>query len=346
MVESTQFDSICAVSSDLPGSTDEHDDKIQLDQGQDTETAGELSTHSSAANTLPPLAPPQDLKISVSEGLPSFKPSHERSCACCDQLFALVFLASVGATLAFAGTWGWTTVLDAGALTNQYLSPGEERQILGTASILAVCAFALAMLLTKLLTTWPRAVAMLALWLSVAGVVTVTAASFNAGQVAIGLCGCAFASFCLVNAKTITQRIPFVVANLRVATAALAKHQEMYWLALLFTAVQVIWIVLCALAFLGVASQLKTAREQNYRNVLSALKQSGAECSDSSECASHLCLPPMNVITKVCGDPTLKHSGEQCSFDAECVSNLCVTLFSKPRCWGPTAGTPGSKASG
>ena len=77
------------------------------------------------------------------------------------------------------------------------------------------------------------------------------------------------------------SRIPFAVANLKVAAASIRKHPSTYCVAFLMLIVQIVWVFVWAFAFLGLTNHLGSTNANLLGN--------GAECNSNSDCASGAC---------------------------------------------------------
>lgn len=113
--------------------------------------------------------------------------------------------------------------------------------------------------------------------------VAIAAYGFLSGIFFLGVVGALLVLLNLCYVYAVRPRIPFAVANLRVAEAAISKHSTTYCVSIIFTIIQIAWVVLWSLAFLGVAEKLKNS------STSTGTLTNGSYCTSSSQCASNSC---------------------------------------------------------
>jgi hypothetical protein len=113
----------------------------------------------------------------------------------------------------------------------------------------------------------------------------------------------------------VQPRIPFAVANLNVAGAAIKKHPSTYLIAIVFTFVQIAWVLAWTVATLGVAGQLQSDNINGLAN--------GETCQFDSQCLSERCAP----ITK-------GSMNKECKFSVSPASGTATFFLLVSVYWG------------
>lgn len=156
--------------------------------------------------------------------------------------------------------------------SDSFLTSSEIKTVLGLAVGLCVIAGIMSLAMIKLAVKFAKTVITFALWFNVAISFALAVAAFLFGQIIIGaiLALLALLSFwyvfidvydCILlyirsYAQYAKKRIPFATANLVVVAAAVQEHQTMYCVALMVVVVQIVWVIVWALASLGLADKL------------------------------------------------------------------------------------------
>lgn len=137
------------------------------------------------------------------------------------------------------------------------MSADDTKTVIGIALGMAVFALIVSMAMVKLIVAYARCMILFVLWFNVGISFAFAAYGFAIGNIFVGVIGLLIALLNLCYARAVQHRIPFAVANLRVAEAAIAKHWSTYIVSIMFTIVQIVWVVVWSLALLGVANNLK-----------------------------------------------------------------------------------------
>lgn len=167
--------------------------------------------------------------------------------------------------------------------SSNVLSSDDTRKVIGIALGMAVLSVVLALLLVKLITAYARCMINFVLWFNVGIAVAVAAYGFSINNLFLGILGAIIALLNFCYARLVQHRIPFAVANLRVAEAAISKHKTTYAVAIVCTIVQIAWVVVWALALLGVANNVDTD------SASTGTLENGDYCTSSSQCISNSC---------------------------------------------------------
>lgn len=141
--------------------------------------------------------------------------------------------------------------------SSRLMSADDTKVVIGIALGMAVVAVVLALAMVKLIVAYARCMILFVLWFNVGISFAFAAYGFAIGNIFVGVIGLLIALLNLCYARAVQHRIPFAVANLRVAAAAISKHWSTYIVSIAFTIVQIVWVVIWALALLGVANNLK-----------------------------------------------------------------------------------------
>ncbi|RLN52785.1 hypothetical protein BBJ29_000741 [Phytophthora kernoviae] len=204
----------------------------------------------------------------------------ETKASCQDWPFAILFVLNVGAIIALTAMWGVKTVTDPDSNSSELLNGDDTKVVVAIAVGMAVVSMVLALALVKLIVAHARVMILFVLWFNVGISFAFAAYGFAIGNVFIGVIGAILALLNLCYARAVQHRIPFAVANLRVAEAAIAKHSSTYIVSLVFTIVQIVWVVIWAMALLGVANKIaednpSSTSSGNNTSTRSTYKQSG-----------------------------------------------------------------------
>lgn len=163
------------------------------------------------------------------------------------------------------------------------LSADDTKKVIGIALGMSVVSVVLALVLVKLITAYARFMINFVLWFNVGVSVAVAAYGFAIGNLFLGILGAVIALLNFCYARLVQHRIPFAVANLRVAESAISKHKSTYAVSIVFTLVQIAWVVVWSLALLGVVNNLNTDETTTGRLA------NGQYCTASSQCESNSC---------------------------------------------------------
>jgi hypothetical protein len=218
------------------------------------------------------------------QGVNSIKPEQSPSTGCRDWPFAIVFILNVAAIIGLMAVWGIGSVSGSDSDTSaNVLSADDTKKVIGITLGMSVVSVVLALILVKLITTKARFMINFVLWFNVGVAIAVAAYGFTISNLFLGILGVIIALLNFCYARAVQHRIPFAVANLHVAERAISKHKTTYLVAIVFTIVQIAWVVVWALALLGVANNMSTDESTTgYLN-------DGATCTTSSQCISNSC---------------------------------------------------------
>lgn len=201
---------------------------------------------------------------------------------CHDWPFALLFVLNVGVIIALMALWGVKTVTDPENNSSELLSGDDTKVVVAIAVGMAVVSMVLALLMVKLFVAYARVMILFVLWFNVGISFALAAYGFIIGNIFIAIIGLIIALLNLCYARAVQHRIPFAVANLRVAEGAIAKHPSTYIVSVVFTIVQIGWVVIWAMALLGVANKIaednpsSTSNTTTTTSTRSTYKQSGS----------------------------------------------------------------------
>lgn len=218
------------------------------------------------------------------------KPEAPPAAACRDLPWAVLFLVNVAVVLALVALYGKDAIADdastktsTSSSSDRFLSSKDTRNTLVLAGVLAVVALVLAQASVSLIVRYARCMIYTSLWFSFASSVAMVVLAFSIHNYVLGAIGIIVALFTLCYVYAVRSRIPFAVANLHVAAAAVSKHWSTYLVSLLLTLVQIAWVILWSLAFLGVFNKLRSNTD------VSGLAD-GETCRVSSDCQSKSCV--------------------------------------------------------
>jgi hypothetical protein len=164
--------------------------------------------------------------------------------------------------------------------SSRLMSADDTKVVIGIALGMAVVAVILALAMVKLIVAYARCMILFVLWFNVVISFAFAAYGFAIGNIFVGVIGLLIALLNLCYARAVQHRIPFAVANLRVAAAAISKHWSTYIVSIAFTIVQIVWVVVWALALLGVANNLK--KDTSSTSTSTTTTNSGAFYKDSA----------------------------------------------------------------
>lgn len=191
-------------------------------------------------------------------------------------------MLNVGVVIALMVLWGVKTVTDPDNNSSELLSGDDTKVVVAIAVGMAVVSMVLALLMVKLIVAYARVTILFVLWFNVGISFAFAAFGFIVGNIFIAIIGLIIALLNLCYARAVQHRIPFAVANLRVAEGAIAKHSSTYIVSVVFTVVQIAWVVIWAMALLGVANKIaednpsSTSSSSTTTSTRSTYKQSGA----------------------------------------------------------------------
>ncbi|KAI9906835.1 hypothetical protein PsorP6_004527 [Peronosclerospora sorghi] len=180
----------------------------------------------------------------------------DTSAVCQDWPFALLFLVNVGVIIALMALWGVKTVTDPENNPSPLMSGNDTKMVVSIAVGMAVVSMMLALMMVKLIVAFARVVILFVLWFNVGISFAFAAYGFVIGNIFIAIVGLIIALLNLCYARAVQHRIPFAVANLRVAEGAIAKHSSTYIVSVVFTVVQIAWVVIWSMALLGAANKI------------------------------------------------------------------------------------------
>lgn len=167
--------------------------------------------------------------------------------------------------------------------SSNVLSSDDTQKVIAIALGMAVVSVVIALALVKLVTAYARCMINFVLWFNVGIAVAIAAYGFSINNLFLGIIGAVLALLNFCYARMVQHRIPFAVANLRVAEAAISKHKSTYAVAIMFTVVQIAWVAVWALALLGVANNVDTD------STSTGTLENGDFCTSSSQCISNSC---------------------------------------------------------
>jgi hypothetical protein len=228
------------------------------------------------------------------QGVNSIKPETSPPTGCRDWPFAIVFILNVAAIIGLMVVWGIDSLTDDKSSSSSssskkksssnVLSGDDTKKVVAIALAMAVLSVVLALLLVKLITAAARFMINFVLWFNVGISIAVAAYGFAINNLFLGILGAIIALLNFCYARAVQHRIPFAVANLRVAEKAISKHKTTYLVAIVCTIVQIAWVAVWALALLGVANNMSTGE-----STTTGYLEDGATCSSSSQCISNSC---------------------------------------------------------
>lgn len=170
---------------------------------------------------------------------------------------------------------------DSSSDSSRLMSVDDTKAVVGISLGFAVFALVSALAMVKLIVAYARCMILFVLWFNVGISFAFAAYGFAVGNIFVGIIGAILALLNLCYARAVQHRIPFAVANLRVAAAAISKHWSTYIVSIAFTIVQIVWVAIWALALLGVANNLKKDSGGGVSD--------GFACTTNSQCSSGKC---------------------------------------------------------
>ena len=167
--------------------------------------------------------------------------------------------------------------------TDSLITGDDSKRIAGAALVLAGIAAVISLLMIKFIVAYAKVMITVALWGSVALYFAVAAFAAIRGIVVLAAIAAILGCISLCYAYLVRKRIPFATANLQVAAEAVKKHSTMYCVAFSVIIIQVVWILMWSLAFVGVQEHLSEKNENasGFGN--------GLTCQRSSQCRSNFC---------------------------------------------------------
>ncbi|CAI5701959.1 unnamed protein product [Peronospora effusa] len=211
---------------------------------------------------------------------PEQKSTETTTAGCQDWPFALLFVINVGVIIALMAVWGIKTVTDPENNSSELLSGDDTKVVMVVSVGMAVVSMVLALMMVKLIVAYARVMILVVLWFNVGISFAFAAYGFIVGNIFIAVIGLIIALLNLCYARAVQHRIPFAVANLRVAEGAIARHSSTYVVSIVFTIVQIAWVVVWALALLGVAN--KIAKNNPSTNTTTTTRSSSYQQSGGS----------------------------------------------------------------
>jgi hypothetical protein len=172
-----------------------------------------------------------------------------------DWPFAILFLLNVGIIFIFAVTLGAAAVRQKDELHDS-LSDNTVESLVGFASGMAVLAMALAVMMAKVISAYAHGMILFVLWCNVGIALAIAVLGLAIGNLFLVGVGALIVVLNWCYVRAVKHRIPLAVAHLRVAEAATAKHKTLYFAAMVFAILQILWVVVWSLAMLGVASHI------------------------------------------------------------------------------------------
>lgn len=214
-----------------------------------------------------------------------------------DVPFAVIFILNVLVIILLMAILGVKTLIKEESNTVDSLFTKKDAYVVvGVAIGLCVIAVVISFIMAKLLVAFADCMVRFTLWFNLFISIAICAFGFASGNFFLGAVGLFIVMMTLCYIRAVRHRIPFAVANLKVAAAAINKHRSTYAVAFFFTVVQVAWVFIWSLAILGVMEKV-TKNETNQRKV------NGEACLFNSDCQSRRCLSEIcsssssNVIT-------------------------------------------------
>lgn len=234
----------------------------------------------------------------------SLKPVEAAPSGCKDLPWAILFIINVGAIIVCMGIWGIKTFSEQSSSSgSSVFSQNDVTAATGVLLGIGVVAVVLSLAMVKLIVTYAECMIRFTLWFNVGIAFAMAIFGFLYGNFFLGIFGVLIALITLCYARAMMHRIPFAVANLRVAAAAISKHGSTYCVAFGIVIFEIGWVVAWSLAFLGVMDQMNVTSSTTTSNTG---KAAGEYCTSSSQCASRSC----NTATKECrAEATIQISG-------------------------------------
>lgn len=216
------------------------------------------------------------------------KPQEEPTTGWRDLPFAILFLINVAGMVGLMVLWGFDALKKSNTSSSTSsstsdISSEDTKKLIGIAVGMSVLAIVLSMALVKLIVKYAKCMITFVLWFNVGISFAVAAFGFATGNFVLGIIGSLIALLNLCYARWVVHRIPFAVANLNVAGAAVSKHPSTYCVSISMTIVQVGWVIIWSLALVGVADHLRSEKT-------STGAQNGAFCVAATDCISNYCV--------------------------------------------------------
>ncbi|KAG7384286.1 Metal transporter cnnm2 [Phytophthora pseudosyringae] len=191
-----------------------------------------------------------------------------------DWPFAVLFMVNVGVIFILVASLGAT----AAKSNSESLSDSNIKALVGVASGMAVVAMALAVLMAKIIPLYAHGMILFVLWFNLGVAVAFVAIGIAIANFLLAALGVVVALLNWCYVRSVKHRIPLAVAHLRVAEAAISKNAAIYVVSLVFTIVQIFWVVMWSLALLGVTAHL-SKKSSSATTLDSTQTQSGGNYS-------------------------------------------------------------------
>ncbi|CEG48550.1 hypothetical protein PPTG_14520 [Plasmopara halstedii] len=205
------------------------------------------------------------------------KNNPEDKAGCQDWPYAVLFVLNVGVIIALMALWGVKTVTDSQGSSSELLSGDDTRVVVSIAVGMAVISMTLALTMVKLIVAYARVMILFVLWFNVGISCAFAAYGFIIGNLFIAIFGVLIALLHICYARAVQHRIPFAVANLRVAEGAISKHGSTYIVSVVFTVVQIVWVVIWSMALVGVANEIAENEPDNYASNTSSTRSTSRQ---------------------------------------------------------------------
>lgn len=214
------------------------------------------------------------------------KPQVEAPTGWRDLPFAILFYINVAAIAVLMIIWGFPALNEEPQeqkTSDSSITGDDGKRIAGAAVVLAGIAAAVSLLMIRLIVAYAKVMITVALWGSVVLYFALAAFAAVRGIVVLAVIAAILGFISLCYAYLVRKRIPFATANLQVAAEAVKKHSTMYCVAFSVIIMQVVWIFMWSLAFVGVQEHLSEKNEN-----ASGL-DNDLTCELNSQCRSNFC---------------------------------------------------------
>jgi hypothetical protein len=181
---------------------------------------------------------------------------------------------------------------------------GSSSTSFDSSNMQTVAGFSLAMcmvaalftfLLIRLIVSCAGVMIQVSLALNVVFAAILALAGFAAGSIVVGIIGLVFAGLAALYMYLVQKRIPFAKANLIVACEAVKAHASLYCVAFFIVFLQIAWILVWTLAFVGIADDLS---KENIVNP--GASSNGASCVSNGDCQSNSCAYQSDSGRSIC----------------------------------------------
>ncbi|KAF0694844.1 Aste57867_14308 [Aphanomyces stellatus] len=265
----------------------------QNKQSTDFDTRGKQAHPVDVYGNPVPMAAPVAHTGNASNGaVAPMKPTASAPSGFRDWPFAILFVLNIGAIIVLLVMYGTTLLKKSDGTTSSktfsnVISDSNMKTVLAVSGALSVIAAALSFVMLSLTVRFARMMIQVSLWFSV--VLCFASCAFAAvkGQyVLAAVCGLiGLLSVCY--AYAVQDRIPFAVANLRAAGAAIRKHPSTYLVAFLFLIIQIVWVFAWSISVVGISNKLTETTDSSVSTGTLAI---GRTCSSNAVCASNNCV--------------------------------------------------------